>query len=168
MMLIRWPGLRVGRYLKSRGVDVIRVFQTRSFSRSVHAKRYAITSIISKARTGHYDQVMMADVRDVVFQRNPFAGIEPEVPFLSGGSAHHRRGRHQSALGARLLPGGGGRRARSPSHQLQRHHHRRHDGNHRHLEHMVAKISAMPLRIYRTIGHGYDQAIHNYLRLPRP
>jgi hypothetical protein len=76
MMLIRWPGLRVGRYLKSRGVDVIRVFQTRSFSRSVHAKRYAIYLDYLKARTGHYDQVMMADVRDVVFQRNPFAGIE--------------------------------------------------------------------------------------------
>ena len=27
----------------------------------------------------------------------------------------------------------------------------------------MAKIAAMPLRIYRTIGHGYDQAIHNYL-----
>ena len=35
MMLIRWPGLAVGRYLKRRGVDVARVFQTRSFSRSV-------------------------------------------------------------------------------------------------------------------------------------
>jgi hypothetical protein len=31
------------------------------------------------------------------------------------------------------------------------------------LEHMVAKIDAMPMRIYRTIGHGYDQGIHNYL-----
>src|ERR1700722_9354110 len=41
LMLIRWPGLRVARYLKSRRIDVIRVFQTRSFTRSVHARRYA-------------------------------------------------------------------------------------------------------------------------------
>src|SRR5215472_8560815 len=37
LLLIRWPGLRLAHYLKSRGVDVISVFQTRSFTRSVHA-----------------------------------------------------------------------------------------------------------------------------------
>jgi hypothetical protein len=88
LMLIRWPGLRVGRYLKSRGVDVIRVFQTRSFSRSVHARRYAIYLDYLKLRAGHYDQVMMSDVRDVVFQANPFAGIDnPKCHFYLEGAA---------------------------------------------------------------------------------
>jgi len=31
------------------------------------------------------------------------------------------------------------------------------------LEQMVARIRVVPWRIYRRIGHGYDQAIHNYL-----
>ncbi len=165
MMLIGWPGLRVGRYLKSRGVDVIRVFQTRSFSRSVHARRYAIYLDYIKARAGHYDQVMMSDVRDVVFQANPFAGIDtPKCHFYleaaprtigddptnlrwvrgcftaaeADALAHHRISCSGITIGgtAEIIA---------------------------YLEHMVAKISAMPLRIYRTIGHGYDQAIHNFL-----
>ena len=165
MMLIGWPGLRVGRYLKSRGVDVIRVFQTRSFSRSVHARRYAIYLDYIKARAGHYDQVMMSDVRDVVFQGNPFAGIDntkchfyleaasrtigedpTNLRWVKGcftaaeadALAHHRISCSGITIGgtAEIIA---------------------------YLEHMVAKINAMPLRIYRTIGHGYDQAIHNYL-----
>ena len=165
MMLIRWPGLRVGRYLKSRGVDVIRVFQTRSFSRSVHAKRYAIYLDYLKLRAGHYDQVMMSDVRDVVFQANPFAGIDsPKCHFYLEGAARtigtdptNARwvsGCFTAAEAAALAPHriscsgitiGGTAEITA------------------YLDRMVAKIGAMPLRIYRTIGHGYDQAIHNYL-----
>ena len=164
-MLIRWPGLRVGRYLKSRGVDVIRVFQTRSFSRSVHGKRYAIYLDYLRARSGHYDQVMMADVRDVVFQCNPFAGIDsPKCHFYLesasrtiGADATNSRwvrgcftAAEAEALAHRRISCSGitiGGTAEIIAY----------------LEHMVAKIAAMPLRIYRTIGHGYDQAIHNYL-----
>ena len=75
LLLIGWSGLRVARYLKSHGVDVIRVFQTRSFTRSVHARRYAIYLDYLRAQLCRYDQVMMSDVRDVVFQRHPFEGI---------------------------------------------------------------------------------------------
>src|SRR5215470_289377 len=75
LLLIRWPGLRIARYLASRGINVIRVFQTRSFSRSVHARRYAIYLDYLRAGLARYDQVMMSDVRDVVFQSNPFDGI---------------------------------------------------------------------------------------------
>jgi hypothetical protein len=165
MMLIRWPGLRVGRYLKSRGADVIRVFQTRSFSRSVHARRYAIYLDYLKLRAGHYDQVMMSDVRDVVFQGNPFAGIDsPKCHFYLEGTARTIgtdptnsrwvKGCFTAAEAGALAPHriscsgitiGGMAEITA------------------YLEHMVAKIAAMPLRIYRTIGHGYDQAIHNYL-----
>src|SRR5262249_50719850 len=83
LLLICWPGLRVARYLKSRGIDVIPVFQTRSFTRSVHARRYAIYLAYLPARSSRYDPVMMPDVREVVFQRNPFDGIaSPKCHFF--------------------------------------------------------------------------------------
>jgi hypothetical protein len=165
MMLIRWPGLRVGRYLESRGADVRRVFQTRSFSRSVHAKRYAIYLDYLKARAGHYDQVMMSDVRDVVFQANPFAGIDsPKCHFYLEAvartigadptNARWVRGCFSAAEADALFPHriscsgitiGGTAEITA------------------YLERMVAKIDAVPPRVYRTIGHGYDQGIHNYL-----
>ena len=165
LLLIRWPGLRVARYLNSRGVDVIRVFQTRSFTRSVHARRYAIYLDYLRARLARYDQDMMSDVRDVVFQRNPFDGIaSPKCHFYleSAGrtigedptNARWVRGCFSAAEAERLAAcriscSGitiGGTAAIVA-----------------YLEQMVARIRVVPWRIYRRIGHGYDQAIHNYL-----
>jgi hypothetical protein len=164
MMLIRWPGLTVGRYLNRRGVDVIRVFQTRSFSRSVHAKRYLIYLDYLKARAAHYDQVMMSDVRDVVFQGNPFAGIDsPKCHFY----LEAPRTIAEDATNLRWV------RGCFPAAEAEALSHHRISCSGitiggtaeiiAYLERMVAKINAVPQRIYRTIGHGYDQAIHNYL-----
>ena len=165
MMLIRWPGLAVGRYLAGRGVDVTRVFQTRSFSRSVHARRYAIYLDYLKARAGHYDQVMISDVRDVVFQSHPFAGIEDI-------GCHFYLEAASRTIGADPTNARWVRGCFSPA-EAQALAHRRISCSGitiggtgeivSYLEHMVARIDAMPMRIYRTIGHGYDQAIHNYL-----
>jgi hypothetical protein len=165
LLLIRWPGLRVARYLKSRGVDVMRVFQTRSFSRSVHARRYAIYLDYLRAQASRYDQVMMSDVRDVVFQRNPFDGVaNPKCHFYLEGAARTIgedatnsrwvRGCFSAADAERLAVRRiscsgitiGGTAAITA-----------------YLERMATRIRTMPLRIYRRIGHGYDQAIHNYL-----
>jgi hypothetical protein len=165
LLLLSWPGLRIARYLKSRDVDVIRVFQTRSFTRSVHARRYAIYLDYLQARLSRYDQVMMSDVRDVVFQRNPFDGItspkchfylESAVRTIGENPTNLRwvRGCFSSAEAERLAAcriscSGitiGGTAAIMA-----------------YLERMAARIRAMPWRIYRRIGHGYDQAIHNYL-----
>jgi hypothetical protein len=165
LMLIRWPGLGVGRYLKSRGVRVIRVFQTRSFTRSVHARRYAIYLKYLRARLSRYDQVMMSDVRDVVFQKNPFDGITAaqchfylegatrtigEDPTNSRWVAGCFTAAEAEKLSAcRISCSGitiGGT-----------------DAIVAYLERMVARVRAVPWRIYRRIGHGYDQAIHNYL-----
>jgi len=165
LLLIGWSGLRVARYLKSHGVDVIRVFQTRSFTRSVHARRYAVYLDYLRARLCRYDQVMMSDVRDVVFQRNPFDGItSPKCHFylesvartIGEDPTNSRwvRGCFSSAEAERLAAcriscSGitiGGTAAIIA-----------------YLERMAARIRAMPWRIYRRIGHGYDQAIHNYL-----
>jgi hypothetical protein len=165
LVLIRWPGRRVARYLKNRGVDVIRVFQTRSFTRSVHARRYAFYLDYLRARLSRYDQVMISDVRDVVFQRNPFEGIaspkchfylESTVRMIGEDPTNSRwiRGCFSAAEAERLAAcriscSGitiGGTAAVIG-----------------YLERMVTHIRAMPWRIYRRIGHGYDQAIHNYL-----
>jgi hypothetical protein len=165
MMLIRWPGLGVGRYLKRRGVDVTRVFQTRSFSRSVHARRYAIYLDYLKARSGHYDQVMMSDVRDVVFQCHPFIGIDtPKCHFYLEAAG---RTIGSDPTNSRWVRGC----FTAAEAEALAHHPISCSGITiggtaeivTYLEHMVAKINAMPQRIYRTIGHGYDQGIHNYL-----
>jgi hypothetical protein len=165
LLLIRWPGRRVARYLKSRGVDVIRVFQTRSFTRSVHARRYAIYLNYLRTQASRYDQVMMSDVRDVVFQRNPFDSVaSPKCHFYLEGAVRTIRDDPTnwrwvrgcfSAVDAERLAACriscsgitiGGTAAIIA-----------------YLERMAARIRAMPWRIYREIGHGYDQAIHNYL-----
>ena len=165
MMLVRWPGLRITRYLRGHDVDVIRIFQTRSFSRSVHAKRYAIYLDYLRARIDRYDQVMLCDTRDVVFQRNPFDGITgPKCHFFLESAARTIgedptnsrwvRGCFSAAEAdalakCRISCSGitiGGTAAIID-----------------YLEHMVARVREMPLRIYRAIGHGYDQAIHNLL-----
>jgi hypothetical protein len=164
-LLIRWPGLRVARYLKSRGVDVIRLVQIRSFSRSVHARRYAIYLAHLAARAVRYDQVMMSDVRDVVFQRHPFDGIASQkCHFFLEGAARNigddptnsrwalgcLSAEEAAALANRRISCSGitiGGTAAIIAY----------------LERMAARIAAQPFRIYRTIGHGYDQAIHNAL-----
>jgi Nucleotide-diphospho-sugar transferase len=165
LLLIRWPGLRVARYLKSRGVEVIRVFQTRSFTRSVHARRYAIYLDYLRARLSRYDQVIMSDVRDVVFQRNPFDEIaSPKCHFYLESAARTIgedptnsrwvRGCFSAAEAERLA------RCRISCSGITI------GGTAAiiaYLERMVARIRAIPWRIYRRIGHGYDQAIHNYL-----
>jgi hypothetical protein len=165
MLLIRWPGIGVGRYLKRRGVDVTRVFQTRSFTRSVHARRYAIYLDYLRSRPARYDQIMISDVRDVVFQRNPFDGIvgpqchfylESAVRTIGQDPTNSRWVRgcftaaEAAALADRRISCSGitvGGTAAVVTY----------------LERMAARVAAMPMRIYREIGHGYDQAIHNFL-----
>lgn len=165
MLLIRWPGIGVGRYLKRRGVDVTRVFQTRSFTRSVHARRYAIYLDYLRPRMARYDQLMISDVRDVVFQHNPFDGIAgPQCHFYLESAARTIgadptnsrwvRGCFTTAEAAALAD----RRISCSGITI--------GGTTAvvaYLERMAARVAAMPMRIYREIGHGYDQAIHNFL-----
>jgi hypothetical protein len=165
LLLIRWPGVRVARYLNSRRIRVIRVFQTRSFTRSVHARRYAIYLEFLRGRLSRYDQVMISDVRDVVFQRNPFDGIaspkchfylESAVRTIGEDPTNSRwvRGcfsadEAERLAACRISCSGitiGGTAAIVA-----------------YLELMAERIRILPWRIYRKIGHGYDQAIHNYL-----
>jgi hypothetical protein len=165
LILIRWPGVGVARYLKRHGVKVIRVFQTRSFTRSVHARRYAIYLRYLRKHRSRYDQVMHSDVRDVVFQKNPFDGItSPQCHFYLEGAARTIgedetnsrwvRGCFSPADADKLAQcriSCSGITIASTASLIA------------YLEKMVARVRAVPWRIYRKIGHGYDQAIHNYL-----
>jgi hypothetical protein len=165
VMLVRWPGLKIRRYLRSRGVEPIPVLQTRSFTRSVHARRYAIYADYLRARLDRYDQVMLSDVRDVVFQRHPFEGItSPKCHFFLEGDTQtigedptnsrwvRGCGTHDQAdavASRRISCSGitiGGTRAVVA-----------------YLDHMTDRIRDIPFRVYRKIGHGYDQGIHNLL-----
>jgi hypothetical protein len=165
VMLVRWPGFKIRRYLRSRGVKPIPILQTRSFTRSVHARRYTIYANYLRARLDRYDQVMLSDVRDVVFQRHPFEGINsPKCHFFLEGStqtigedptnsrwvrgcATHDEA--EAVAACRISCSGitiGGIRAVVA-----------------YLDHMIDRIRVIPFRVYRKIGHGYDQAIHNLL-----
>jgi hypothetical protein len=165
VMLVRWPGFKIRRYLRGRGVESIPVLQTRSFTRSVHARRYAIYADYLRERLDYYDQVLLSDVRDVVFQRHPFEGISsPKCHFFLEGdtqtigedptNTRWVRGcgtpeQAQAVAGCRISCSGitiGGTPAVIT-----------------YLDHMADRIRAIPFRVYRKIGHGYDQGIHNLL-----
>jgi hypothetical protein len=165
VMLVRWPGFKIRRYLRSRGVKPIPILQTRSFTRSVHARRYTIYANYLRGRLDRYDQVMLSDVRDVVFQRHPFEGINsPKCHFFLEGSTQTigedptnsrwvrgcaTRDEAEAVAACRISCSGitiGGIRAIVA-----------------YLDHMIDRIRVIPFRVYRKIGHGYDQAIHNLL-----
>jgi hypothetical protein len=164
-LLVRWPSFKLIRYLQTRHVHAIPVLQVRSFSRSVHARRYAIYAEFLRARRHRYDQVMVSDVRDVVFQRHPFDGISGRQChfFLEGIS--QKIG--EDPTNSRWVGGCG------TSAQVEA------VSSHRiccsgitiggtdamlgYLDRMADRIRRIPFRIYRKIGHGYDQGIHNLI-----
>jgi hypothetical protein len=164
-LLVRWPGFKVIRYLRSRDVHAIPILQVRSFSRSVHARRYAIYAEFLRARQHRYDQAMVSDVRDVVFQGHPFDGITGSQChfFLEGTS--QKIG--EDPTNSRWV-GGCGTAA-----QVEAVSSRRIccsgitigglDAMLGYLDRMTGRINNIPFRIYRKIGHGYDQGIHNLL-----
>jgi hypothetical protein len=165
VLLVRWPAFKVRRYLRSRAVDTIPILQVRSFSRSVHARRYSIYADYLRAWPDRFDQVMLSDVRDVVFQRHPFEGIaSPKCHFFLEGAAQTIgqdptnsrwvRGcgtaeQAEAVARCRISCSGitiGGTRAILA-----------------YLDAMADRIGNIPFRVYRKIGHGYDQGIHNLL-----
>jgi hypothetical protein len=165
VLLVRWPGLAVRHYLRSRGVRSIPILQKRSFSRSIHARRYAIYAAYLRARLKQYDQVLLSDVRDVVFQRHPFEGITSSKChfFLEGDkqtigddptNTRWVRGcgtadQVEAVAACRISCSGITIGGTSPVLAY--------------LDRMADCIRDIPFRIYRKIGHGYDQGIHNLL-----
>ena len=75
VLLVGGLALRLARELEGHGIEVRRVVQIRSVTRSIHTRRYGVYAEQLRASADRYDQVMLTDVRDVAFQRHPFSGI---------------------------------------------------------------------------------------------
>jgi hypothetical protein len=74
-------------WLARHGVRTISHWSTRKLHGPIHAHRFERFAKILRAAAGRYDQVLVSDVRDVLFQKHPFAGIvSPGCQFyLEGG-----------------------------------------------------------------------------------
>ncbi|HWM47947.1 MAG TPA: hypothetical protein VNR11_13670 [Xanthobacteraceae bacterium] len=165
LMLVRWPGLAVSRYLRRHGIESMPLVQIRSFSRSPHARRYTIYADYLRQHLQRYDQVMLSDTRDVVFQAHPFEGLaNPRCHFFLESAVRTIGTDETNARWVRGCFGVQDVKALAPrriscsgitiggAHAMLAY-----------LDRMTERIQAIPYRIYREIGHGYDQALHNYL-----
>jgi hypothetical protein len=66
---------RLNRYLARHGVETRSVLSTRKLNGPIHAYRFdKFARFVAQLRS-HYARVLISDVRDVVFQRDPFAGV---------------------------------------------------------------------------------------------
>lgn len=164
LMLTGIQQFRLRNFLGRYGVRTRSLWHKRSFFRPVNARRYQIYYEYLLARRDHFDHVMITDVRDVIFQSHPFAGIADDkchyfleredvklahevanwrwLMGLYGASADVIAHRTISCSGITL----------GPTQAMLRY-----------LGRMTAEIDKMHWRIYRKIGHGYDQGIHNLL-----
>ena len=86
VILVGLRDFALARYLKSRGVTAKRTWFIRRFHGPIHAYRFELFASVLRASAGKYDRVLVSDVRDVVFQAHPFAGITSEAChfFLEG------------------------------------------------------------------------------------
>ena len=86
IMLVGWRDFTLARYLKSRGVIAKRTWFIRRIHGPIHAYRFELFADALRATAGRYDQVLLSDVRDVVFQSEPFAGFAGDTCqfFLEG------------------------------------------------------------------------------------
>jgi hypothetical protein len=66
---------RLRAWLARHGVRTIAHWSTRKLHGPIHAYRFERFAKILRAAAGRYDQVLVSDVRDVLFQRHPFAGV---------------------------------------------------------------------------------------------
>jgi hypothetical protein len=164
MILIAMQQFRLRNFLRRYGVRTKSIWHRRSLFRSVNARRYQKYYKYLFARRHEFDHVMIADVRDVVFQSHPFAGMTDDkrhyflecnsveicnqamnwrwVTALYGAKANVIARRPISCSGITLGPT---------------------DAMLQYLGTMAAEIHKVHWRIYRRIGHGYDQGIHNML-----
>lgn len=87
VMLVGWAQWRLEAYLRRHGVRTVASWSTRKLHGPIHAYRFEKFARLVRAQAGRYDQVMVSDVRDVVFQRHPFAGVtSPACQFYLEGA----------------------------------------------------------------------------------
>jgi len=164
MILIGIQQFWLRNFLRRYGVQTQSLWHKRSFFRPPTARRYQRYYEYLVARRDEFDHVMIADVRDVVFQSHPFAGMaDDKCHYFLERNGVNLAGH---AMNWRWLTGLYGAKADVVAHRpiscsgitLGPT-----DAMLRYLGRMAAEIDKTHWRIYRTIGHGYDQGIHNLL-----
>lgn len=76
VMLVGLFQPRLKAYLARHGVETMSSWSTRKLHGPIHAYRFEKFARIAAARAARYDAVLISDVRDVVFQKHPFAGLD--------------------------------------------------------------------------------------------
>jgi hypothetical protein len=150
-------------YLRSRGVSPITAWYIRRIHGPIFTYRFELLGAHLRRHAKHYDQALIADVRDVVFQRHPFDGVSDRSchffleaagwtigretlnigwmqTFLTPDQVTQLRDRPISCCGVSL----GGIAAMTA-----------------YLDRMTAYLQSVPLRIRRR--HGADTAFHNLM-----
>lgn len=86
IMLVGLRDLALARYLRSKGAIPKRTWFIRRFHGPIHAYRFQLFANLLASVASRYDQVLLSDVRDVVFQADPFAGLAGDTCqfFLEG------------------------------------------------------------------------------------
>ena len=165
MILIGIQQFRLRNFLGRYDVRTKSLWHKRSLFRPPNARRYQTYYEYLLARRNDFDHVMITDVRDVIFQSHPFVGIADDKChyFLERDDVELA---HDEGANWRWLRGLYGAKAEALAHRpiscsgitLGPT-----DAMLRYLGRMAAEIAKMHWRIYRKIGHGYDQGIHNLL-----
>ena len=82
IMLVGRLQWRLKAYLRRHGVRPAPHWSTRRLHGPIQAHRFERFAKVLRAEAGRYDQVLVSDVRDVLFQQHPFAGVsEPGCRF---------------------------------------------------------------------------------------
>ncbi len=86
VMLVGLRDFALARYLRQHGAIPRRIWFIRRFHGPIHAYRFELFADVLRKAAGKYDRVLVSDVRDVVFQAHPFAGITSDAChfFLEG------------------------------------------------------------------------------------
>jgi hypothetical protein len=86
VMLVGLRDFALARYLRQHGATPKRIWFIRRFHGPIHAYRFELLADVLRKAVGKYDRVLVSDVRDVVFQTHPFAGITGDAChfFLEG------------------------------------------------------------------------------------
>ncbi len=163
VMLIGLADRSLAAYLRTQGVEPRRVWFVRRLHGPIHAYRFELFVRYLRQFGERYDEVLISDVRDVLFQAHPFAGMMgPNCHFFLEGAAKTIGNEPTNMLYMRLFltPAEfeaiaperisccgvvlGGTRAVMA-----------------YLERMTARLAAVPLRVRRKIGA--DTAFHNLI-----
>jgi hypothetical protein len=86
VILVGLRDFALARYLRRQGAIPKRTWFIRRFHGPIHAYRFELFAQVLRSLLPRYDQVLVSDVRDVVFQSDPFAGLEGQTCqfFLEG------------------------------------------------------------------------------------